>query len=178
MAQMTTEVCKLSRRLSLSVEGQEALASPSFPTSGARFTRAFNRLAGGGDRKAHRGTGLGQSEDRFLVGSPQAQFGEVTRCPLIRWSFTRKPLPNMTRRLIGTWNRARMPRSAFDAEWIGHWHTSCKLLNDGQPAHFPRAGFCSVFPFIVIYRQLPSAHIQIVAIAHASRRRGYWMGRV
>ena len=33
------------------------------------------------------------------------------------------------------------------------------------------------FPFIVIYRQLASAQIQIVAIAHTSRRPGYWMGR-
>ncbi|HMB83483.1 MAG TPA: type II toxin-antitoxin system RelE/ParE family toxin [Terriglobales bacterium] len=34
------------------------------------------------------------------------------------------------------------------------------------------------FPFTVTYRQLTSAHIQILAIAHTSRRPGYWKGRV
>ncbi len=34
------------------------------------------------------------------------------------------------------------------------------------------------FPFNVIYRQLASARVQIVAIAHTSRRPGYWMGRI
>jgi plasmid stabilization system protein ParE len=34
------------------------------------------------------------------------------------------------------------------------------------------------FPFIVIYRQLPSTRIQILAVAHTSRRPGYWMSRV
>lgn len=33
------------------------------------------------------------------------------------------------------------------------------------------------FPFVVIYRELPSV-IQILAVAHGSRKPGYWKSRV
>jgi hypothetical protein len=33
------------------------------------------------------------------------------------------------------------------------------------------------FPFLIIYRDLPST-IQIVAVAHGRRRAGYWKGRI
>jgi toxin ParE1/3/4 len=45
-------------------------------------------------------------------------------------------------------------------------------------AHSTRRFLLRQFPFIVIYRQLPSARIQVVAIAHTSRRPGYWKHRV
>lgn len=32
------------------------------------------------------------------------------------------------------------------------------------------------FPFLIVYRELPSS-IQILAIAHAARRPGYWKNR-
>ncbi|HEY3975397.1 MAG TPA: type II toxin-antitoxin system RelE/ParE family toxin [Candidatus Sulfotelmatobacter sp.] len=34
------------------------------------------------------------------------------------------------------------------------------------------------FPFILIYRERPSGSIQIVAVAHTSRKPGYWKGRL
>src|SRR5208282_81027 len=34
------------------------------------------------------------------------------------------------------------------------------------------------FPFILIYRQLTSGDIQIVAVANTSRRPGYWKSRL
>jgi plasmid stabilization system protein ParE len=34
------------------------------------------------------------------------------------------------------------------------------------------------FPFIVIYRQLASGVIQIIAVAHTSRKPGYWKSRL
>ena len=47
------------------------------------------------------------------------------------------------------------------------------------------AGPCSTrrfllrqFPFTLIYRELPSSIIQIVAVAHTSRKPGYWKHRL
>ena len=34
------------------------------------------------------------------------------------------------------------------------------------------------FPFVVIYREQPADNLQIVAIAHTSRRPGYWKQRL
>jgi len=34
------------------------------------------------------------------------------------------------------------------------------------------------FPFTLIYRELPSGAIQIVAVAHTSRKPGYWKHRL
>jgi hypothetical protein len=145
MTQMTAEVCKLlEQALSLSVEEQEALAESLISNLGGKVDEGVQQAweAEIGKRLAE--SGLGQSaKDRSMVGSSHAQFGKTARCALIRRSFTRKPLPNMTRRLTGIWSRARMPPSSLTLKWIGHWRTSCKLLNDGQPARIPRAGFCS-----------------------------------
>jgi hypothetical protein len=33
------------------------------------------------------------------------------------------------------------------------------------------------FPYFVVFRELPSK-IQIIAVAHAKRRPGYWRGRI
>jgi toxin ParE1/3/4 len=34
------------------------------------------------------------------------------------------------------------------------------------------------FPFILIYRERDSGDIQILAVAHTSRKPGYWKGRI
>ena len=34
------------------------------------------------------------------------------------------------------------------------------------------------FPFILIYRERMSGDIQVIAVAHTSRRPGYWKGRM
>jgi plasmid stabilization system protein ParE len=34
------------------------------------------------------------------------------------------------------------------------------------------------FPFLVIYRERSAGHIQIIAIAHTSRKPGYWKERM
>jgi len=52
-----------------------------------------------------------------------------------------------------------------------------------QPARYPvfsrrtRRLVLQDFPFSIIYRQLSKA-IQIIAVAHAKRRPGYWKNRV
>jgi toxin ParE1/3/4 len=33
------------------------------------------------------------------------------------------------------------------------------------------------FPFVVVFRETPDGSIEIVAVAHASRRPGFWTGR-
>ena len=44
-------------------------------------------------------------------------------------------------------------------------------------SHSTRRFLLRQFPFVLIYRELPSAAIQVVAVAHTSRRPGYWGGR-
>ncbi|HTR67083.1 MAG TPA: type II toxin-antitoxin system RelE/ParE family toxin [Terriglobales bacterium] len=34
------------------------------------------------------------------------------------------------------------------------------------------------FPFLLIYRELPSGDIQIIAVAHTSRKPGFWKQRI
>jgi plasmid stabilization system protein ParE len=34
------------------------------------------------------------------------------------------------------------------------------------------------FPFILVYRERPSGDIQVVAVAHTSRKPGYWKRRL
>ena len=52
-----------------------------------------------------------------------------------------------------------------------------------NPYRYPwiddRHRFCLLrhFPFQVIYRELPSSQLLIVAVAHTSRRPGYWRDR-
>jgi plasmid stabilization system protein ParE len=45
-------------------------------------------------------------------------------------------------------------------------------------AHFTRRFLLRRFPFVLIYRERVSENIQILAIAHTSRRPGYWKDRL
>jgi len=45
-------------------------------------------------------------------------------------------------------------------------------------SHSTRRFLLRQFPFVLIYRERPSAAIQIVAVAHTSRRPGYWTVRL
>ena len=44
-------------------------------------------------------------------------------------------------------------------------------------SHSTRRFLLRQFPFILIYRELTSGAIQIVAVAHTSRKPGYWKRR-
>jgi plasmid stabilization system protein ParE len=44
--------------------------------------------------------------------------------------------------------------------------------------HGTRRFFLSQFPFILIYREQTLGEIQIVAVAHTSRKPGYWKQRL
>src|SRR5215475_6115882 len=41
-------------------------------------------------------------------------------------------------------------------------------------SHFTRRFLLRRFPFVLIYRERASGNIQIVAVAHCSRKPGYW----
>jgi toxin ParE1/3/4 len=45
-------------------------------------------------------------------------------------------------------------------------------------SHATRRFLLRQFPFVLIYRERPSASIQIIAVAHTSRRPGYWRKRL
>lgn len=45
-------------------------------------------------------------------------------------------------------------------------------------SHGTRRFLLSKFPFILIYRERPTGDIQIVVVAHTSRKPGYWAGRL
>jgi len=45
-------------------------------------------------------------------------------------------------------------------------------------AHFTRRFLLRRFPFVLIYRVQASGNIQILAVAHTSRRPGYWKQRL
>ena len=79
------------------------------------------------------------------------------------------------------WYLQQNPDTAlkFDAEMeraLAHIIQSPQRWTSGT--HSTRRFLLRQFPFIVIYRLLTSEHIQIVAVAHTSRRPGYWKNRV
>ena|SRR5437762_8705760 len=45
-------------------------------------------------------------------------------------------------------------------------------------SHDTRTFLLSRFPFVVVYRELESGPIQVIAFAHCSRRPGYWKDRI
>ncbi len=49
--------------------------------------------------------------------------------------------------------------------------------NAGSPWHEYRRRIVRRFPYIVFYKVLGPAQIEITAVAHMSRRPGYWLDR-
>jgi len=89
MARMTPQVSKLlEQALSLSVEEQEALADSLISSLGEKVDEGVRGGLGRRDQEAHHRAGFGQSKNRSLVRSSQAQFGEAASCPLGLWNFT------------------------------------------------------------------------------------------
>lgn len=131
MAQMTPEVSKLlEQALSLSVEEQEALADSLISNLGGKIDEAA--LAAWDDEIKKRVAELDSGKAKTVPWT------EVRRrnlaklpCPLGRWSCTRKPLPNMTRRLIGTLRAAQARRSSSTQNSIVRWSKLPKLLSAG-----------------------------------------------
>ena len=79
------------------------------------------------------------------------------------------------------WYLQQSPEAAlkFDAEVeraLAHIIQAPQRWTAGP--HSTRRFLLRRFPFIMIYRVLTSVDIQIVAIAHTSRRPGYWRGRI
>jgi toxin ParE1/3/4 len=79
------------------------------------------------------------------------------------------------------WYLQQSPEAAlkFDAEVeraLAHIIQAPQRWTAGP--HSTRRFLLRRFPFIMIYRDLTSVDIQIVAIAHTSRRPGYWRGRI
>jgi len=79
------------------------------------------------------------------------------------------------------WYLQQSPEAAlkFDAEVeraLAHIIQAPQRWTAGP--HSTRRFLLRRFPFIMIYRNLTSVDIQIVAIAHTSRRPGYWRGRI
>jgi|SRR5277367_5617491 toxin ParE1/3/4 len=45
-------------------------------------------------------------------------------------------------------------------------------------SHGTRRFLLRQFPFILIYRERPVGKIEVLAVAHTSRKPGYWIGRL
>ena len=79
------------------------------------------------------------------------------------------------------WYRAKS-RQAAERFLLHTERTLQRVLAD--PAAFPRLGQhdhylrISRFPFVLIYRLRPTGDVLIVAVAHTSRRSGYWRNRM
>lgn len=76
------------------------------------------------------------------------------------------------------WARSESAALGFDAELRNAFSTLQK--NPRIYASYLRETrriMLNRYPFFVVFRELPRK-IQIVAIAHAKRRPGYWRGRV
>lgn len=78
------------------------------------------------------------------------------------------------------WYLARNPRAA-----IGFVAELQRAFDDigGAPTRWPKGSngtrrfVLRRFPFVVVYRDFPS-YIQVLAVAHGSRRPGYWKERL
>lgn len=74
--------------------------------------------------------------------------------------------------------RSRRAADAFEAEFARALEAIAE-----NPERFPscddhhRAYLLKRYPFQIIYRRLSTDRILIVAVAHTSRRPGYWLGR-
>jgi toxin ParE1/3/4 len=79
------------------------------------------------------------------------------------------------------WYLERSPDAAlrFDAE-VDHALTQIIAAPRRWAAgpHSTRRFLLQQFPFILIYRERSSAEVQIVAVAHTSRKPGYWKQRL
>lgn len=156
MAQMTPEVSRLlEQALSLSVEEQEALADSLI-------------------------SNLDGKVDKGVQGrSAQTQPSKAASCPLSLRTFMRKPARNTTAAF--DWYLARSPEAAlkFDAEVERGLGLIVEAPRRWAPGSYATRRFLlKQFPFILIYREYGSVAIQIVAVAHTSRRPGYWKPRL
>jgi toxin ParE1/3/4 len=79
------------------------------------------------------------------------------------------------------WYLDRSPEAAhnFDAEVERGLTQIVQAPQRWSPGAFnSRRYLLRHFPFILIYRELKPGNLQIVAIAHTSRRPGYWSQRL
>ena len=79
------------------------------------------------------------------------------------------------------WYLERNPNVAlrFDSEMERALQLICEAPRRwAQGSHSTRRVLLRQFPFVLIYRELTPERIQIVAVAHTSRRPEYWKPRL
>ena len=75
------------------------------------------------------------------------------------------------------WTRSRVAALRFDAELRRVFMLVSHAPQRGAPfLHGTRRVHLSRFPFAVVFRELAD-RIEVLAVAHAKRRPGYWAGR-
>ena len=110
MSQMTPEVSKLLERpLALSIEEQEALAYSLISNLGGKIDEGVVAAWDAEIARRIQDARFRHSQDSSLGRHTQAKFGEAAACPLILWSFTRKPAPNTMLPLTGVWSAVLTP---------------------------------------------------------------------
>jgi plasmid stabilization system protein ParE len=79
------------------------------------------------------------------------------------WYLARSP--DAALRFDSEFDRALVEIAQAPQRWVGGSYNTRRFL-------------LRKFPFLLIYREKTSGEIQIVAIAHTSRRPGYWKERI
>jgi plasmid stabilization system protein ParE len=79
------------------------------------------------------------------------------------WYLERSP--DAARKFDAEVNRALTQIGQAPQRWVAGPHQTRRFL-------------LRQFPFTLIYRERPSGEIQIVAVAHTSRKPGYWKRRL
>ncbi|HET9409306.1 MAG TPA: type II toxin-antitoxin system RelE/ParE family toxin [Candidatus Sulfotelmatobacter sp.] len=93
-------------------------------------------------------------------------------------NFTRRLAPNTTRPSIGTLPRSPSSASRFDREV-----TDALQQIASHPHRWPegllkaRRFLLRHFHYALVYRVKEAGNVQVLAIAHLSRKPGYWKGR-
>jgi hypothetical protein len=79
----------------------------------------------------------------------------------------------MTRRLIGIFSAALKLDAEFERA-LAEIAQAPQRWASGP--HHTRRFLLRKFPFLLIYRERAGGNLQIVAVAHTSRKPGYWQG--
>jgi len=100
-----------------------------------------------------------------MPNSTAAFHGEASAEYAAAFDWYLERSPDAARKFDAEVNRALTQIGQAPQRWVAGPHQTRRFL-------------LRQFPFTLIYRERPSGEIQIVAVAHTSRKPGYWKRRL